>query len=62
MSSSSLLRLVAKKVVFTAPASTEAEHIRSTIASFERARHRVLRNSHLLLFFAASRARKVEVQ
>ena len=43
MSGSSILRLIAKKVVFMASASTEAEHIHLAI-TFERARHRVLRN------------------
>jgi hypothetical protein len=43
VSGSSLLCLIAKKVVLTASASTEAEHIHSA-TTFERARHRVLRN------------------
>jgi len=43
MSGSSILRLIAKKVVFMTSASTEAEHIHLAI-TFERARHRVLQN------------------
>jgi hypothetical protein len=61
MSGSSLLRLIAKKVVFTASASTDAEHIRLAIISLESTTQGPPK-SHLLLFLAASRARTVEFQ